>query len=86
MGVKAVMRQRPFDAPKSRELRRGMNPRVACQDKWRRIETLQRMKRFEERYKAAWIRFKGGERKVPFPVGTYWMVVVAKQPSEAAAV
>ena len=86
MGVKAVMRQRPLDAPKSREPRRGMNPRVACQDKWRRIETLQRMKRFEERYKAAWIRFKGGERKVPFPVGTYWMVVVAKQPSEAAAV
>ena len=86
MGVRAVMRQWPFDSPKSREPRRGMSPRVACQDKWRRIETLQRMKRFEERYEAAWLRFKGGERKVPFPVGTYWMVVVAKQPSEAAAV
>ena len=85
MGAKAVMKQQPLDTPKSRERRRGLNPRVACRDKWRRIETLQRLKRFEERYWAAWSRFTSGDRETPFPVGTYWMVVVAKQPSEAAA-
>ena len=84
-GRRAVLRQDPFGRPENCEPRRGLNPRIACRDKWRRIEALQRLKSFEDRYRAAWERYQDGERDVPFPAGTYWMVVVAKQPCETAA-
>ena len=48
-----------------------MNPRVAAKNKWLRIEALLRNKRFEARYRAAWERYRQGERQVMFPYGTY---------------
>jgi putative transposase len=82
-GRSAILALRPSDAPKTRAARRQLSPRVACRDKWKRIEALQREGQFQERYRAAWLRYKGGDRKVAFPAGTYWMVIVAGQPSEA---
>jgi hypothetical protein len=81
-GPAAILALRPTDSPKGREPRRQLSPRIACRDKWKRVEALQREQLFQERYRAAWLRFKAGERGVPFPAGTYWMVVVAKQRCE----
>ena len=62
-----------FERPKSVEPRRKMNPRVKTRDKWRRIETLQRNKRFYEEYREAFLRHRAGEADVLFPYGTWWL-------------
>jgi putative transposase len=74
LGRDAVIAQDPFDSPQSLEPRRKLNPRVACKDKWRRIEALGRLKAFLDAYREAWAAFKEGARDVVFPAGTYWMV------------
>jgi REP element-mobilizing transposase RayT len=74
LGRAAVLAQDPFDSPQSLEPRRNLNPRVASQDKWRRIEALGRLKAFLDAYREAWQTFKEGVRDVVFPAGTYWMV------------
>ena len=73
LGREAVLAQDPFDRPKSFEPRRGLNPRVAGRDKWKRIEAIKRLKSFLEAYRGAWERFKAGVKDVVFPAGTYWM-------------
>jgi len=73
MGRSAVLAQDPFDRPRSFDPRRGLNPRVACKDKWRRIEALARRKEFLEAYREAWDSFKEGNKDAVFPEGTYWM-------------
>ncbi len=75
LGREAVLRQSPFSRPARNEPRRGLNPRVASVDKWKRIESLQRLKNFLEAYRAAWEAFCDGERSVIFPFGTYAMRV-----------
>lgn len=50
---------------------RGITPRVACKDKWRRIETLQNLMGFRTAYYEASERWRAGERDVVFPHGTY---------------
>jgi REP element-mobilizing transposase RayT len=73
LGRRAVLRQSPFSRPDSAEPRRGLNPRVATRDKWRRIESLQRLKSFMDAYRAAWEEFCAGVSTVVFPFGTYAM-------------
>ena len=73
MGREAVFAQDPYDRPAGFEPRRGLNPRVACKDKWRRVEALTRLKDFLEAYREAWLAFKSGVKDVVFPAGTYWM-------------
>ena len=73
LGCEAVLRQSPFDAPASSSDRFELNPRVACRDKWRRIEALCRLKEFLDAYREAWQAFKRGVKDVVFPAGTYWM-------------
>ena len=74
LGREAVLRQSPFDAPVSVTTGgMGLNPRVACRDKWRRIEALGRLKEFLDAYRVAWLDFKQGVKEVVFPAGTYWM-------------
>ena len=73
LGRKAVLSQSPFDAPVSKPDRMGLNPRVACRDKWRRIEALGRLKKFLDAYRESWLAFKRGVKDVVFPAGTYWM-------------
>lgn len=80
LGAKAVLRQSPFDRPKTHEPRRKISPRVACHNKWARIEALGRLKAFVQRYKEAWQRYRIGQRDVEFPYGTYWLRVYASVP------
>jgi putative transposase len=40
LGVPRVLAQRPFDRPPRPEPRRGLNPRLACRDTWRRIKAV----------------------------------------------
>lgn len=75
LGRRKVLAQSPFTRPKSFERRRGLNPRIASRDKWKRVEVLQRLKRFLAEYREAWERFAEGERSVIFPFGTYAMRV-----------
>ena len=73
MGVKKVLSQSHLTKPSNPEPRRNLNPRIACKDKWKRIEILQRLKEFLKDYRIAWKRFCAGERDVVFPAGTYKM-------------
>ncbi len=73
LGREPVLAQSPYDKPKGPADHMNLNPRVACRDKWRRIEALGRLKEFLEAYREAWVAFKEGVKDVVFPAGTYWM-------------
>ena len=73
LGVRAIRAQRPFDGPTTREPRRNLNPRIACRDKWKRIEAIGRRKAFLNRYRQAFAAWREGNTEVVFPAGTYWM-------------
>ena len=73
LGKEAVKRQPIHSTPSSESRRSNISPRLACRDKWRRMEILQLMKSFLESYKDAWERFKAGEAQVEFPLGAYRM-------------
>ena len=81
LGRKGVLAQDPFACPKDFEPRRGLNPRIACRDKWRRIEALGQLKEFLDAYREAWLAFRRGVKRVVFPAGTYWMCRHAGLPS-----
>lgn len=74
LGASAVRTQSIYGTPRKRKPRGQLSPRVACRDRWLRIERLQRLKTFEVEHEAARQRFLHGERDVVFPVGTYRMV------------
>ena len=84
LGWRNVVKQRRVDAPKNPEPRRGIQPRLACRDKWKRIEILGTLKGFLEKYREALTRFLKGERDVVFPAGTYLMRVRFKVNCAAA--
>ncbi|MCW8138614.1 MAG: hypothetical protein KIT58_06895 [Planctomycetota bacterium] len=42
----------------------GLNPRLACRDKWRRAELLQDLVEFWRDHREASTRFRAGERQV----------------------
>ena len=60
-------------SPKTPAPRRKMSPRVATKDKWWRIEVLQRLKEFIDAYREALEKWRGGDRTVVFPAGSYAM-------------
>jgi putative transposase len=75
VGARKVLAQRPTARPRSADPRRGLDPRVACRDRWKRVEVLQRLKEFRLEYREAWRAFASGMRDALFPHGTYWMRV-----------
>ena len=75
LGVAGVRAQRPSDRPANAEPRRGLNPRAAARNKWRRIEALRRLKQFIAHYRIAYADWKRGVRDVAFPAGCYAMRV-----------
>jgi hypothetical protein len=75
LGARRVLKQRPTERPAPGEPRRGLNPRVACRDKWKRIEILGQLTGFLDAYARALARYRAGEHQVPFPLGTYLMRV-----------
>lgn len=75
MEVRKVLAQSPFAKPAPGEPRRGLKPRVASRDKWKRMEAIGRLKTFLTEYREAWRAFRAGAREVVFPEGTYGMRV-----------
>jgi REP element-mobilizing transposase RayT len=75
LGAAKVRAQSPWARPKPGEPRRRLNPRVACRDRWKRVEMLGRLVTFLEQYRHAWRRWAAGDRLAPFPAGTYGLRV-----------
>jgi len=73
MGAEKVKAQKRESKSRSWESRRKLNPRIACKDKKKRIELLERLKKFLKEYREAYKKFSKGERDVLFPPGTYKM-------------
>ena len=63
------------DTPGSARPSRALNPRLACKDKWRRIEALRRLVGFGQAYRQAFQAWAQGIRSLCFPHGTYAMRV-----------
>jgi hypothetical protein len=82
VGRRAILRQSPFGAPRRGEPRRGLRPRVACRNKWLRMEALQRNAEFLRRYREAYRAFRAGRWRVAFPAGTYQLSVLGQVRTE----
>jgi hypothetical protein len=52
-----------------------VSPRVACRNKWKRIEALLRLAEFGRAYRDALAAWRGGVREAVFPLGTWQMRV-----------
>jgi len=76
LGRRGVMAQSRHARPGRREPRFEMSPRVACRNKWRRIERLRRDRKWRAAYAQALQHWRNGEREVLFPHGTYQMRVL----------
>ena len=75
LGVARVLAQKPFARPRPGEPRRGLNPRVAGRDKWKRIEALGALVAFRRAYREALDARRAGSEEVLFPHGTYLLRV-----------
>ena len=75
LGVEAVLAQKPMGRPRSIEPRRGLNPRVAARDRWKRVEALTRLKEFVAAYREALAARRAKKIGVIFPAGTYLLRV-----------
>jgi REP element-mobilizing transposase RayT len=84
LGPARVLAQRPTARPAGIEPRRGLRPRVASRDKWKRIEALSRLVEFVEAYRAAWCARRSGLHAV-FPAGTYLLRVAHGVPCASSA-
>ncbi len=73
LGRARVLKQSPFGVPASIAHRRGLSPRLAATDKWKRVESLTRLRSFLQAYREALQRYLGGDRLAVFPAGTYLM-------------
>lgn len=73
LGAKKVRLQKWSSRPKDFEPRRGLNPRVAAANKWKRMEALLANKQFIKAYRAARKAVHDGLRTALFPPGTYWL-------------
>lgn len=83
LGVARVLAQRVTGRPRSREEPGGLNPRVAARDKWKRIEVLERLERFQDAYRVAWAERRAGNLDATFPFGTYLLRVLHGVPCSA---
>jgi putative transposase len=75
LGVNKVRRQNPYDHPWTEELRRGLNPQIACKRKWPRIAAIKSLQAFRKEYREALEKYRASDHEVVFPAGTYWMRV-----------
>jgi REP element-mobilizing transposase RayT len=83
-GVRCVLKQKHTDRPVTDADRRGLRPRVAARDKWRRMEALGRIASFLADYREALHRLRRGDRDVIFPYGTYLVRVHLRVACRAA--
>jgi hypothetical protein len=71
LGRARVLAQKPFARPRSEEPRRGLSPRIAARDPWKRFEALSRLAGFLQAYREALTAMRKGVPDVVFPAGTY---------------
>jgi putative transposase len=71
VGRRQLLRQDPYDNATSWEKRRGLNPTFAGGDRFARQEAAQRKKSWYHAYRAAYERWRAGDRTVEFPPGTW---------------
>jgi putative transposase len=76
LGRRRIIGQSPFGSPNTREPRFQLSPNVACRDRWKRIEVLQQRSEFQAEYRHCFECFRGGDRSVVFPEGTWGPVVL----------
>jgi REP-associated tyrosine transposase len=75
LGAARVLAQKPNSRPAPGEPRRALSPRLACRNKWGRIEGLLRLTEFGRAYRDALRAWRAGLRDVLFPPGTWLMRV-----------
>lgn len=75
LGAEWILAQKSGGRPGPGEPRRGLKPRVAARDKWKRVEALQRLADFISSYREALAAWRGGVRSALFPPGTYLLRV-----------
>ena len=75
LGVARVLAQKPRARPSPGEPRRTLTPRVACRNKWGRIEALLRLAEFVRAHREALGAWRAGVRDALFPAGTWLMRV-----------
>jgi len=83
LGARRVLAQRPFAMPSHPAPRGGLNPRLACRDKWRRIQALGQLIEFLRDYRRAFSAWRSGAATVLFPYGTYLMRILHAAPCAA---
>jgi hypothetical protein len=76
LGLRALDDQHWSESPTSFARRRGLRPRIATKNKWRRIEAIQRDKAFVAAHALCRERWLAGDRDVLWPLGTYQMRVM----------
>lgn len=84
LGVRRVLAQKPTARPAPGEPRRGLKPRVASRNKWKRIEALGRLVEFLRSYRTAWKARRAGAVDALFPHGTYLLRVLHDVPCAGA--
>jgi putative transposase len=77
LGPRRLCAQQPTDQPRSREPRRRLSPQVAGGGTGIGNAILAELKAFVAAYRDQWVRWRGGERNVLFPAGTYALRVHA---------
>jgi REP element-mobilizing transposase RayT len=85
VGRKRVLNQSPFTHPAPGRPARGLNPRVAARDRWRRMALLSRLTEFLRAYREALAARMAGAMDVVFPAGTYLLRVAHRVPCESCA-
>jgi len=75
LGAARVLTQKPFSRPAPGEPRRELSPRIACRNKWGRMEALLRLADFARSYREALAAWRAGARDALFPPGTWLMRV-----------
>jgi len=75
LSKKKILKQSPYDFPTGPDERSGFNPRVAAQDKGKRMEAIERNRAFIEAYRVALAEYRDGNHYVVFPRGTWKMRV-----------
>lgn len=88
LGRQGVLAQRWSDRPRGHEPRRVLSPRVACRDKWARIEALRRDKEWLQRYEVSRLKWLAGLPDIVFPAGVWWLArkacVRCEEPCESS--
>jgi len=73
VGLRNLRSQKWSEAPTSFAKRRGLSPRIATRNKWRRLEAIARDRQFVTDYVLARKEWLAGNRDVLWPAGTYLM-------------